>query len=485
MNNNSLPDIQDYSSTTADVNSHEHLEQFINKLFQNDDWEYAAFSFPIQAIDPLAYLEMCWNEDNYHYYWEKPSEEFAIAAGGKVTTIADDSSQRFNRINTTITELKKRTAEFSETPHPNSGLTLLGGFSFFEETSNDIWKSFKPASFTLPTWLITKDGKFTMVTFAVCLDNFSTATALHEYLLDQLKKLTDTVYQKLSSGQTTNRISTSQVSLPNKHSEYNKWLTSVNKAKQLIHGNKFEKIVLARSITLSRNKDITVTQVINNLRKRYINCYNFLIHQPTGDTFLGSTPERLAMARNNLLLTEALAGSIKRGQTATEDSMLEKKLSDNRKDRSEHQFVIKDIEERLSPSVKSLVHDDKPQVKKLSNVQHLYTPMRAQLKDHSSTLEVIGKLHPTPAVGGYPWQDAAPHIKELEHFERGWYAGPVGWINATNNMEFAVAIRSGLFTNDKINLFAGCGIVNDSDPATEWEETNLKFKPLLSVLQYD
>jgi menaquinone-specific isochorismate synthase len=335
--------------------------------------------------------------------------------------------------------------------------------------------------------VITKDGKFTMVTFAVCLDNFSTASALHEFLQNQLKKLTTTVDQKLSPGseQTTNRTSTSQVSLPSKHAEYSKWLTSVNKAKQLIHSNKFEKIVLARSITLSRNKNVTVTQVINNLRKRYINCYNFLIHQPAGDTFLGSTPERLAMARNNLLLTEALAGSIERGQTATEDSILEKKLSDNGKDRSEHQFVIKDIEERLKSSVKKLVHEKTPQVKKLSNVQHLYTPMRAQLKDDSKTLEVIGKLHPTPAVGGYPWDDAAPYIKELEHFERGWYAGPVGWISGTNNMEFAVAIRSGLFTNDTINLFAGCGIVNDSDPDTEWKETNLKLKPMLSALQYD
>ncbi|MDZ7682556.1 MAG: chorismate-binding protein [Fodinibius sp.] len=128
---------------------------------------------------------------------------------------------------------------------------------------------------------------------------------------------------------------------------------------------------------------------------------------------------------------------------------------------------------------------NRPEVKKLSNVQHLYTPIRVQLKEQVTMLDVIEQLHPTPAVGGYPWGDAAHHIDELEQFDRGWYAGPVGWFNVNGDGEFAVGIRSGLFTKNKAHFFAGCGIVADSDPQSEWEETNLKLKPMLSALQYD
>ncbi|HLR32116.1 MAG TPA: chorismate-binding protein, partial [Fodinibius sp.] len=143
------------------------------------------------------------------------------------------------------------------------------------------------------------------------------------------------------------------------------------------------------------------------------------------------------------------------------------------------------IRHRLQPLTKNVYCDHQPRIKKLSNVQHLHTPIRAHLKDDTDILPVIEQLHPTPAVGGYPRKDAMEYIRELEDFERGWYAGPVGWMTPSGSGEFAVAIRSGLLSEDEAHFFAGCGIVADSNPKEEWEETNLKLSPMLSALNYD
>ena len=163
---------------------------------------------------------------------------------------------------------------------------------------------------------------------------------------------------------------------------------------------------------------------------------------------------------------------------------MEYDLLHSNKDIHEQAIVLEAIKERLEPFSKEINHPNSPAIKKLSNVQHLYTPIRATMKDGISRTEVLKNLHPTPAVGGFPRNEAVEFIKKHENFDRGWYAAPVGWINASGNGEFIVGIRSGLITKEKVRFFAGCGIVQDSDPEKEWEETNMKFIPMLSALNY-
>lgn len=485
MSDNILSEIDKPSDPSITAKNAEDLKLFLSDLFGGSTARYATFSFTLDAIDPLAYLEMCWNDHSFRYYWEKPAEEFAIAAGEELLTISAAGSIRFEKINRQFEEIRESVAEYSEVPHPHSGMLFLGGFSFFDDIDSNSWQSFSPALFTVPKWMIIKDGKFTAATITVDLDSFNSPETLHRYLQDKLQKIMQTSSFKSTGNDSKSSRKKPVIPFSFNGSGYEKWASSVNKAKKLIRQQNFEKIVLARDITIERGLNIAPTQVLNKLRRQYHNCYNFLIHNASGKTFLGSTPERLGTFRNRLLLTEALAGSMQRGETATEDTFFEMHLSGSSKNRDEHNFVIKDIEERLQPFASELKREDKPEVKKLSNVQHLYTPIRVHLKDDTNLLEVISRLHPTPAVGGYPWKDAAPFIAELEDFDRGWYAGPVGWFNTKKDGEFAVAIRSGLFTKDKAHFFAGCGIVEDSNPAAEWKETNLKLKPMLSALQYD
>lgn len=460
------------------------LESFLADIFEYPRPNYASFSFTLDAIDPLAFLELRWSENTFQYYWEKPSDDFAIAAGGEIISVSASGENRFGKVNEQIDSILESAAEYTAVPHAYSGMMFIGGFSFFNEMENGLWNSFKPAALTVPKWTIIKDGKFNIVTLSVDLDKFKSAQKLHSYLVNTFADISDTCNIRFSDLDNRSRNNGAQHSIPDPASkdDQSRWIDSVSKAKELIGEKAFNKIVLARRISFDKNPSLLSTEVLNSLRGQYPNCYNFLIHRPDNTTFLGSSPERLASFRGRLLLTEALAGSMQRGKTATEDTIFEKHLSESGKNIEEHNFVIKAIEERLAPFTKSLDRRNKPEIKKLSNVQHLYTPIRAQLQHDADLLEVLGELHPTPAVGGYPWHKAAPHIRTLENFERGWYAAPVGWINSKGVGEFSVAIRSGLLTENRAHFFAGCGIVADSDPMAEWEETNLKLKPMLSAL---
>lgn len=466
------------------------LKAFITGLIQRQEKSYASFTVPLGSLDPLSLLQKNWSDQAFQYYWEKPAKKFAIAAGNELIRLYAAGSNRFTDIHQQKQAVLDAAASFSSVHHSYSGLMFLGGFSFFNEFSDADWNTFEPASLTVPKWLILQDGNRYSVTIAMDIRFYRHPEDLYEEVMHRLHNLDQLI--STCPGQKKQHFSRPPVcktgeSIPasNYNSDYDAWISSVQKAKEEIQKKTFKKIVLARKLSVSRNRTAGPASVLNQLRHQYQNCSCFLIHPANGNSFLGATPEQLVAFQHDVLRTEALAGSMERGATIMEDTDLERDLSFSAKNRMEHQFVVRDIEQRLRPFAHTIHHSSPPQVKKLSNVQHLYTPIQANLKPETTVLSILENLHPTPAVGGYPWGKAAPHIRKLEHFERGWYAGPVGWLNASGGGEFAVAIRSGLLDKEKAHFFAGCGIVADSDPQAEWEETNLKLKPMLSALRYD
>jgi menaquinone-specific isochorismate synthase len=226
-----------------------------------------------------------------------------------------------------------------------------------------------------------------------------------------------------------------------------------------------------------------LTRVANALRRTYPECTSYFVGFGNGKHLIGSTPEILASFKPNYILTEALAGTMKRGKTASEDAMYEQKLLDSAKDREEHQYVVDAIRQQLSRFVHQVDVAKVPTIKKLNNVQHLYTPITAWKDKPVHTMSVIHAMHPTPAVGGSPNGKAVKYIKQFEEFDRGWYAAPVGWMNLSDEAEFHVAIRSALVQDNEAFLFAGCGIVAESDAELEWKEANLKLIPMLTALK--
>jgi menaquinone-specific isochorismate synthase len=197
----------------------------------------------------------------------------------------------------------------------------------------------------------------------------------------------------------------------------------------------------------------------------------------SGGTFLGATPERLVARRGPAIETEALAGSIASG--AAEHAA---QLLGSGKDQREHQLVVDQIERRLRPLCSRLEVAREPQIRELRDVLHLHTPITGTLAAPRHLLELVEELHPTPAVGGVPTREAMRWIREHEREPRGWYAAPVGWFDAAGDGEFAVALRSCLLRGADAFVYAGAGIVRDSDPELEVTETELKKRALLEAL---
>lgn len=442
---------------------------------------YLALSFKIANLDVLAAVEQVENKNNFLYYWEKPIDEFSMAAGGEVTRIVSDGPDRFRYSSAKGKELIGQVHHASGLTHQNAVVHLLGGFSFYNHTYSSHWDSFKAASFTLPEWCIIKEGKCTILTICVDLKEFFDPNLKIEQLLNKLEDICNAEDYALKTSVLSESISPSDDEIEHAHDQ---WVETILKAKREIHQGTFNKVVLARELTLETPIEISDTFILNQLRTKYPDCYSFMIRQDDTASFIGSTPERLASFTAHHVLTEGLAGSTSRGATASEDALLEYNLLHSSKDLEEHEIVLEAIEDHLARYSELVSHPKAPIVKKLSNVQHLYTPITATIREGVSRTEVLKNLHPTPAVGGFPRDEAVSFIQQEEAFDRGWYAGPIGWINANGIGEFAVAIRSGLISENEVRFFAGCGIVQDSDPEKEWEETNMKLIPMLSALKH-
>jgi isochorismate synthase len=238
------------------------------------------------------------------------------------------------------------------------------------------------------------------------------------------------------------------------------------------------KVVLARAAQMETHA--TLGAALRYLATNYATCTVFAYAQGEA-CFIGATPERLVSVRGGIATTMALAGSAPRGATPEMDEAIGKRLLSDPKERTEHAVVVEALRQALESISVRVVAAAEPELRKLPNVQHLCTPIRAQLLAGHDVLAVVHKLHPTPAVGGYPREPAMALIREREMLDRGWYAAPFGWVDGQGNGEFVVALRSALVRDKVATLFAGCGIVGESQPDGEFAEWGWKLRPMLSA----
>ncbi|HWB69760.1 MAG TPA: isochorismate synthase, partial [Solirubrobacterales bacterium] len=217
------------------------------------------------------------------------------------------------------------------------------------------------------------------------------------------------------------------------------------------------------------------------LRELFPSCFCFCCGTPEG-AFIGASPELLVRRSGAGVSTVALAGSTRRSSDPAVDDHLGEQLLRSDKNRREQRIVARRIVRALRPHAVWVEAAGEPEVVKVANIQHLATPVIAQLAEPRSAIELAGLMHPTPAVGGEPWPLARQTIPELEKMDRGWYAAPVGWMDATEDGEFCVALRSALLRDREARLYAGVGVVAGSDPAAELEETEIKLGALLPLL---
>ncbi|MFB6299233.1 MAG: isochorismate synthase MenF [Halobacteriales archaeon] len=418
----------------------------------------------VAAIDALRLA------DRDRIFWSD-TDGTQIAAIGSAVTITATDTDRFQTVRETAEELFS--THIRSESGPQTRPRLFGGFAFHPDPMTEgCWRGYPAARFVLPRLQLTVTEHRTTLTANVYGPDVTTEE-VQDALSDTAGRLQDV--PSPSPGMRPTIETTTRQTTPSG------WRDQVKTALERIQSGHLRKIVLAQSLEVTLDRPVNPLDTLARLNQAYPDCFRFLIHPSTGGAFVGATPERLVTNRGRTVETEALAGSIGRGETPVEDETLAAELTDSRKDQHEHAVVVEAIRDQLAPYTTSITVGDQ-RIRKLATVQHLETPIRGQLTGDHHVLSLVEALHPTPAVGGLPPTPAQTTIREIESFNRGWYAAPIGWFDERGNGEFAVGIRSGVLDETTGTLFAGAGIVEDSDPDQEWNEVQLKYRPMLDTL---
>jgi menaquinone-specific isochorismate synthase len=263
---------------------------------------------------------------------------------------------------------------------------------------------------------------------------------------------------------------------------YDDWARMITHATGQMKRGNLDKVVLARMAQIRFSGPVNVVRALEYLREVYPGTHRFLFEPEPHSAFYGATPETLVRVHGREVFADGLAGTVRRGDTPDEDAALAEQILNDPKERREHEFVVQGLREHLAPYTETLHAPDSPGVLKLSNVQHLHTPVTGTLRRAYGVLPLVEALHPTPALGGQPRDVADEVIRMLEPITRGWYAAPVGWMDGEGNGHFAVGIRAAVTRERTLWAYAGAGVVAESEPDREWNETNLKFKPMLYAI---
>jgi salicylate biosynthesis isochorismate synthase/menaquinone-specific isochorismate synthase len=407
---------------------------------------------------------------------EQPDrEQRAVAAIGAAAVLEDRGAGRFERVAGRWRALAAGALADPPDGPAGTGLIACGGFAFAPEGgSSPQWSAFAPASLVVPAVAIVRQGSEVRITVAARVRPDDTAPELLAGIERRLGELREAALPLLDP-HPTGRFRVGGAMAP-EHYE-----SAVGRAVERIRAGELEKIVLAREVDVHAPAPHDVAAVFGVLREAFGACFVFCAGR--GDAaFIAASPELLIRREGMRASTLALAGSARRSADPAVDDHLGEQLLQSAKDREEHEIVSRRIEQALLPHSVWVTKAPEPVVVAIANIQHLATPVRAQLRRPIGAIALAGLLHPTPAVGGEPHAVAARLIPALEGIDRGWYAGPVGWTDANEDGEFCVALRCALVEDRLARCYAGVGVVADSDPAAELAETEVKLQALLPVV---
>ncbi|MBG9819152.1 isochorismate synthase [Bacillus safensis] len=437
-----------------------------------------SYSRRVDDLDPLAFFQS--GEADFlgeRFFWSDPESQMIFSGLGRAAVIksSEQGKERFDIVHQEWEQLKQHMFHFhdeKELKQAAVGPLLFGGFSFdpHEEKARH-WEAFGEAHFFVPSIMLTvsKEGSF------LTINEWKQVDGNVHQLIQELE-------QKASRFETLPVRTGGQAELVHMEElDVNEWMKAIQEATDHIRANEYEKVVLAREVLLHYKNQIELAPLLAELLKHQTTSYVFAVEQGR-QAFVGATPERLVKKSGGEVFSSCLAGSIVRGKDEAEDQALGEELLHDEKNLIEHQIVVNMIEQAFKANCLHVHKPNQPSLYKTKNIQHLFTPIVGEIKSSCSLFSLIEQLHPTPALGGYPKEKAVEVIREIEPLKRGWYAAPVGWIDSQDNGEFAVAIRSGLIEEDRVRLFAGCGIVEDSLAKQEYEETQVKLRPMLSAL---
>lgn len=426
----------------------------------------------VPSVEPLAYFS-CAEGDRF--FWSDPEQKVMIVGSENVCTLTAEGEGRFDKIEQQRrTHLEHRVMD-GDTSVPAVGPVFFGGFAFdpFKQKTG-LRDSFPDAELVLPELMLTVVNGESWLTTNCSVGQETDPVDQAERLLHKQSCLLEDSRSKDFSKEPIPSYMVKEIAP-------RKWMETVAEAASEIREEQLKKVVLSRELQLTAKSDFSPSQVLRRLSEEQPNSFLFAV-QRGEECFLGASPERLAGQEGNKLISACIAGSTGRGMDPAEDETLGNILLHDEKNLHEHEVVVDMIRTAMEEVCLDVDIADHPVLYKMKDIQHLYTPAVGVAPGDSSLLQVVARLHPTPALGGFPQEKALEEIREVEPHNRGWYGAPIGWIDYKGDGEFAVAIRSGLLQGSKAILLAGNGIVGDSDPESEYRETQMKFRPMLSAL---
>ncbi|MFD1333978.1 isochorismate synthase MenF [Oceanobacillus iheyensis] len=443
----------------------------ISEMVSEDEAKLFSYTKKINKLNIYTFLQLAGDRDLTRSFWSSNSNDLTILGAGQATTI-QAKGERFQSIENQWNELLRKAVIHNPFEKQGTGIVGLGGFAFDpKKESTPLWCNFPDGQLTIPEIMVTRIENQFYLTF-----NMYLRTDDHGFqLMEEYQEMESYLLEESSFfKKDVNMIEKKEV-------DPKQWMQTIQKATEEMKTSSTNKIVLAREVRLRFDERADIPSIIRKLIETQSNSYIFA-YEIDGDCFVGATPERLVKVEGNQLFSTCLAGTAPRGKTTKEDQKIAEELYRDPKNRKEHDYVVQMIRKAVERYCTDVDIPSEPQVYMYKTLQHLYTPVTAKLMNSHSIFSIIEELHPTPALGGTPRKESMAFIRDNERLDRGWYGAPIGWLDSNNNGEFAVAIRSAMIQGTEASLFAGCGIVADSDPVSEYEETNIKLMPMLSVL---
>lgn len=470
-------------------------------------------SVGIPPLDPLDFAERSAGPDRV--LWARPDDRLCLAGVGSAWEFRASGEERFTQaeaawrsvLRQAVSEPTASDQNGARAPEPDcvAGPVAFYGFAFTPGTQTSgergpargtpggwlarSWMGYPDALVIIPRMAVSQSAGETRLILAALMDGSGRfAVEAYEQALANVAPAAE-MGAAVSSGRPQLRTTSADsveptlppdLTLADEFPPADVWKESVRATASAIRTGRLRKAVLARGIRVSARR-LDPIAALRRLRADYPSCTVFAFARE-GRWFLGATPERLVRVRNGEADVAAVAGTAPRGRTAVEDRRFGEMLLASPKDRLEHAIVVEALRESLADVCTAVEAEGAPRLLTVRNAHHLHTPLRFALRDHQTVLALTGRLHPTPAVGGAPRGDALRWIQDHEGWDRGWYAGPVGWVGRRGDGEAAVAIRCALVHENEALLFGGCGIVADSDPDQEYAESDLKLRPVASAL---
>lgn len=500
------------------------LEAAVRRARDSGQTQWLAHVDVATPFDPLVCYARCGLQDRY--YWERAEPERCFFALGNVDEIESSGPGRFEDVDAWASDLRAR-LHWCGADRSSESPLFLGGFGFADEAgSPSEWKSFPAARFVLPATLgevVGSEARWIEILRVEPGGDVDSILSEWAHRVERRAALTSSLDAHSSRGASTeadpdllSRIGAwpsgpeYRVRSDRPHSVF---IGQVAAALETIEGGSLEKVVLARRLEVDHDGDLEIPLFLENLRAMYPTCTLVAVGRGE-DTFLAATPETLVRLKGDAVETAALAGSAPRGRTPDEDEELAADLRSSAKEQREHAHVVGSICDALGRYCDTVEAPSRPALRQLFGIQHLETPIEARLRRPSGTdeankankasgaersratgvLALVNALHPTPAVGGVPQAAAVEWLRRFEGLDRGWYASPIGWLDANveggGGGDFSVALRSALIRGagapsagtGRAYLFAGAGIVPGSDPEKELAETRIKLRALLAPL---